>query len=216
MRGRDLATCHVDVRQVCAFLAGVVFSLSISAGLCSARPAARTRIAATPKTPRLIFQEIYREGDEALKNKDIDANLANYDPDFVEIEPSGQQTDMGDIRYRLSTDLDLAKSVVSSTSVISANIQGINGTAMVHSEVDMVLVNPDTNAKVLFVDKIVSKDTWLKQPDDTWSLQRSKIYSEVTTSNGKKVLDKSKPFDTAKPKTDDDNSDDTTDGGAMN
>ena len=150
---------------------------------------------------RMIFQSLYSKSDAALEAKDLDTTLAYHDPDFVAAVKGGTEIDMGEIRYRLSTWLDLARTVRSTTSVVSANINGVSGTVVVKSEVTMVMINPDTRARTLFVDRITSKDSWSHQADG-WMLIRSQIISETTTNNGQKVSDPDNPLAPA-PKTDD-------------
>jgi len=154
---------------------------------------------------RMIFQSLYSKSDAALEQKDLDTTLAYHDPDFVAVVKGGTEIDMGEIRYRLSTWLDLARTVRSTTSVVSANVQGVSGTVMVKSDVTMVMLNPDTRAKSTFVNRVVSKDSWAHQSDG-WMLLRSQIISESTTNNGKKVADPDNPLAPA-PKTDDDGDD---------
>jgi len=157
-------------------------------------------------TARMVFQSLYSKSDAALEQKDLDTTLAYHDPDFVAVVKGGNEIDMGEIRYRLSTWLDLARTVHSTTSVVSANVQGVSGTVMVRSDISMVMLNPDTRAKTTFVNRVVSKDSWAHQTDG-WMLLRSQIISESTTNNGQKVADPDNPLAPA-PKTDD-NSDDT-------
>src|SRR3569833_2085761 len=83
------------------------------------------RTKAAPLTPRMTFQSLYAKADSALEGKDLDGGLAYHDTDFVEEEQNGDETDLGEVRYRISTWFDLAKAIHSSTSVVSANVQGV-------------------------------------------------------------------------------------------
>jgi hypothetical protein len=154
-------------------------------------------------TPRMLFQSFYSKADNAFDNKDLDGGLEYHDPDFVEVQRNGDETDLGEVRFRISSWIDLSKAVHSSTSVVSASVQGINGTVMVKSNMSMIMTNPDTRARAYFIDKVVTKDTWAHR-DDGWMLLRSQIISEMATNNGHKVYDRNNPFAPAPPPADDD------------
>ena len=154
-------------------------------------------------TARMEFQALYSKTDDAFENKDLDGNLAYHDPDFVEVQKSGDELDIGEIRYRLSSWLDLAKTIRSNSSVVSANVQGVSGTVMVRLNLTMVLINPDTRARATFVERVVSKDSWSRRSDG-WMLKRSQIISELATNNGHKVFDRNNPFKPTPKATDDD------------
>jgi hypothetical protein len=151
----------------------------------------------------MTFQTLYAKADDALDNKDLDGALVYHDPDFVEAPPKGDEIDIGEVRYRLSTWLDLAKTVHASTAVVSANVKGVNASAMVKSSLDIVMINPDTKAKAYFVDRVVAKDSWSHRSDG-WMLIRTQIISESTTNNGHKVYDKDNPFAPAPAASDSD------------
>ena len=153
----------------------------------------------------MVFQSLYGKADTAFEQKDLDGSLAYHDSDFVLIRKAGEEVDLGEIRFRLSSWLDLARTIHSTTSVVSANVNGVNGTVMVKSNLTMVLINPDTRAKALFVDRVVCKDSWAHQSDG-WMLLRSQVISEYATNNGQKVYDLDDPFKPA-PKPTDDNGD---------
>lgn len=181
-----------------------VFFIIICAAPTFARHgAAPSKVKLTAESPRMTFQSLYTRTDEALDNKDLDGGMQYHDPDFIQVQPNGDETDLGDVRYELSSWLDLAKTVHSTTSVVSASIQGVTGTALVKSSVTMVMINPDTRAKSYFVDRVVSKDTWSNQSDG-WMLLRSRIISESTTNDGRKVYDRNNPFAPPPAPTDDD------------
>ena len=178
----------------------------MSAIICTTPGALAKRSAPAKSRPivasaRMVFQSLYSKADSALEQKDLDTTLAFHDPDFVATVKGGTEIDMGEIRYRLSTWLDLARTVRSTTSVVSANVQGVSGTVMVKSDLTIIMLNPDTRAKSVFVNRVVSKDSWSHQADG-WMLLRSQIISESTTNDGHKVYDVDSPF-TPAPKADD-------------
>src|SRR5450631_1389944 len=89
----------------------------MSAIICIAPGALARHVGAPAKprpavaTARMVFQTFYSKADSALEQKDLDGNLAYHDPDFVQTVKGGNEIDMGEIRYRLSTWLDLARTV---------------------------------------------------------------------------------------------------------
>ena len=160
--------------------------------------------------PKAIFQTLYTKADVAGNHKDMDGFLANYSQDYVIVDTAAQETDLQDIRFRLSTLFDNAQSVRSTTSVTSAGIHNNSATVMVKSNVAMRAKNPDNQQAFLLIDRLVSKDSWLKT-DDGWMLQRSQIISEVNTANGHAIADKSLPFAVPKPIEPKDGDDSATD-----
>ncbi len=152
----------------------------------------------------MLFQEYYNKADQALANKDLDGAMAFHDPEFVQVELNHDETQIDMLRLQISSLLDYARTVHSTTSVSAASTAGANGKALVRTNVSMVLINPDTKAKFYFVDRIVCKDSWTRKPDG-WTIHRSQLISELATTNGHKLVDKSRPFDTQDPpKSDDD------------
>lgn len=199
------------MRPLCPAAAGlsVVVALIISSSSAIAgRPAASAKAKPIVETPRMVFQSLYSKADTAFENKDLDGGLEFHDPEFVQVQKGGDEIDIGEIRFRVSSWLDMAQTVHSDTSVVSANIVGVNGTVMVKSSMTMVLINPDTKAKSYFIDRVVSKDSWSHEADG-WMLLRSQVISELTTNDGHKVYDMDNPF-TPAPKPDDDDPTDTT------
>jgi hypothetical protein len=191
-------------KATCAIVA--IYCLLICTAQSQARHVSR------PITPAKLFQDLYNNASIALSKRDIDGSMAYMDPDFVQVDATHTQNDVGMLRYRISAWLDDATAVHASTEVLSASIDGVNGTVMQRSVLSMVLINPDTRLRASFIYRYVARDKWAHS-DDGWMMLRSEVISDSATLNGRRVYDKDDPFAPAPPPSEDANGNPIDDSG---
>ena len=181
-----------SLKFVCC--ASLLFSIIPAA---HARPARHktARAAAAPGIARLL-QDYYNRGNAAAAHKDLDGALRYFSQDFQLTDKQGNQIDIGEVRYRLSSLFDMAVSVKSNTSVASASQHGNTASALIHESTQCVVVNPDTGKKGVLVDHAVARDTWT-HTEDGWVMTTSQEISSQETLNGRAVT--APPSDTQTP-----------------
>ncbi|MGO8673079.1 MAG: hypothetical protein ACLQVD_17185 [Capsulimonadaceae bacterium] len=194
---------RADVRAAIARTGMVVLAVTFTTVLpADARHGGLASKPKPPQTARLYFQTCYNKADLALAHKDLDGAMFYDDPSFVETQPGNVEKDMESVRYRLSSWLDESLSVRASSSVITANMQGVNGTVTVRSDYEFVLINPDTHGKDYFSYRTENKDSWARDDQGDWVLLRSQVLTETAIMDGHKVYDIENPFTPAPPPSD--------------
>ena len=133
------------------------------------------------------LQADYAARDVAFMQKNIDATLAHYAPDFTGVSDTGKAHDLKEERADFLKTFALpAKSVVTQSTLEKLTLDkgGSEATVTLHKHGILLLADPQTGRNnVLVLDQSV-QDVWTKRPGG-WMLTREASSPIKATMNGR-------------------------------
>src|SRR5579862_5270366 len=128
----------------------------------------------------------YSKIDSALMKKDVSGMFAMVSPDAIFVDqPQKQSFSVASLKQQLSQNLAYAKSVSTSTKVVSVKLSGSKLEVTSEGSATIVLDIPQAPVQSgKYVQSTMSHDTWVKS-HGRWLMKRSTIVAEHTTRNGK-------------------------------
>jgi hypothetical protein len=163
--------------------APVVLAASFMAAV---QPAARSDASSDVKK---ALQTVYAKRDSAIEKKDIQGSLSMIAPDFIFVAKDGQKGDARVVKQRLTPLLALVQSVKSRSLIQRFVLKGKQATVLLKQHLEMMLVNPETQAPQKFAADATSEDLWVKS-GSRWLQRRRTTKSEMAVLAGRKIDDR--------------------------
>lgn len=164
------------IQRVAAAALLFVFGVSVQIG-------ARADAAADA---RKSIQAIYVKRDAAEHKKDINGSLISLAPNFVYVTKDGQKGDAGLLKRQVAPVIQFMQSVNAKSEITKFTIKGKEATAIVKSHLEMLVLDPQTQAPQKIVGDVTSEDLWTKTGSG-WLQKKMTTKSQTAALNGKSI-----------------------------
>ena len=137
---------------------------------------------------RKSIQAIYAKRDAAEHKKDVNGSLISLGPNFVYVTKDGQKGDAALLKRQIAPVIQFMQSVDAKSEITKFSIKGKEATAIVKAHLEMLVLDPQTQAPQKIVGVVTSEDLWTKT-DSGWLQKKMSTKSQTATLNGKSIDD---------------------------
>ena len=150
---------------------------------CLVRAGARADASADAKK---TIAAIYAKRDAAEQKKDIDGSMSAVTPDFVYVTKDGQKGDAATLKRQMTPLVSFMQSIKSKSAITKFVLKGKEAVATVKSHLEMLVMNPQTQAPQKVIADGLSEDLWTKTGKG-WLQKKMVTKSQTATVDGKAI-----------------------------
>ena len=151
--------------------------------ICLSLPLASRMTAQADPDTKEAFQSLYSGADRGLANKDVEAVIAIYSPDYLYSDGKGKQHGYPSLRENVERLVVRYKSLNSKTVVESVKKISTGMIVLTHQKIIRIRDDAQTGKQVVVVTNESDRDFWV-HTDDGWKLRQEKVLSQHATRNG--------------------------------
>ena len=163
-------------------------STSASLALCTLLSVAPVAIRADAASDaKAAIQAVYNKETAAVNKKDVKGSLAIYAPDYVEIGLSGKKRSLAETKKQMQSLFEGQEKIKLKQTITKVTLAGNQATVLVKQHLEMTIVEPQTQTKLISTSDARVEDIWVKSGKSGWLKKQSKTLSEKATVDGKPV-----------------------------